>query len=352
MSKHQYKYRKSFTYGGIRYDVKADDPVELGVKYAKKLAELQDANRTVSGNTTLSHWAEECVETYKTNQSDITRKKYVLRMKSTILSEIGNMHLKKIRPMHVQKVLNLQAGKSPTQVNEVYHMLKFLFSHAYLNHLISSDPTAGLVRPRMKKRSHRRALTPEERKYFIQIGKEDRRFYLFLLMLYCGCRPEEASCCMGRDLSSESGINYLHIKGTKTALSDRFVPIPKILWELIKDTPKDEYIACTATGHRIDPGQRRRIWKNYCRRINIAMGCQIYNNELIPPYPLAPELVPYCLRHEYCTNLARMGVDIRIAQKLMGHSDIKMTANIYTNFEKNDMTEAAKTIVENTAEGI
>lgn len=78
------------------------------------------------------------------------------------------------------------------------------------------------------------------------------------------------------------------------------------------------------------------------------MGCKVYRNELIPPYPLADDLVPYCLRHEYCTNLARMGIDIRQAQRLMGHADIKMTANIYTNFEKEDLKGTAKTIVENT----
>ena len=58
-------------------------------------------------------------------------------------------------------------------------------------------------------------------------------------------------------------------------------------------------------------------------------------------YPL-PDLVPYCLRHEYCTELARQGSDIRIAQKLMGHSDIKLTANIYTNFNSDDVLTAAK----------
>ena len=53
-------------------------------------------------------------------------------------------------------------------------------------------------------------------------------------------------------------------------------------------------------------------------------------------YPFASDLVPYCLRHEYCTDLARKGVDIRIAQRLMGHATITMTANIYTNLTVDD----------------
>lgn len=43
------------------------------------------------------------------------------------------------------------------------------------------------------------------------------------------------------------------------------------------------------------------------------------------------DLTAYCLRHTYCTNLQKQGVDIRTAQYLMGHSSIQMTAKIYTH---------------------
>ena len=79
------------------------------------------------------------------------------------------------------------------------------------------------------------------------------------------------------------------------------------------------------------------------------MGCKMYRNQLIPPYPVAPDLVPYCLRHSYCTNLARKGIDIRMAQKLMGHSDISLTANIYTNLDESDILDVAKILNQSTA---
>ncbi len=340
----KYKFTTTFTYDGKRYKIRADSLLELGEKKAKKLEELKHGRNVVSGDMRLCEWSMKCVETYKTNQNPTTRKKFVQRMKSTILSELGDMTLKKIRPIHCQRVLNQQSGKSPTQVNEVYNTLKFLFSHAYTNHLIKTDPTADLVKPHAKRREHRRALTSTEREYFIQVGKTDRRYYLYLLMIFCGCRPSEASECQGRDLLQKNGIHFLHIRGTKTANADRNVPVPLELWELIKNTKPYEYIACTRTGGKIDERARRRVWKSYCRNINIAMGCKVYRNELIPPFPLAPDLVPYCLRHEYCTDLARNGVDIRIAQKLMGHSDIKLTANIYTNLNHDDLAEIAELI--------
>ena len=119
------------------------------------------------------------------------------------------------------------------------------------------------------------------------------------------------------------------------------------LYVLIEKTPKDEFIACYSTGNKIKEEHRARLWKSYTRQINIEMGCKTYRNALVPPYPLAPDLVAYCLRHEYCTDLAQRGVDIRIAQKLMGHSDIKLTANIYTNYNNDDLAEVAELLFNN-----
>ena len=73
-------------------------------------------------------------------------------------------------------------------------------------------------------------------------------------------------------------------------------------------------------------------------------GCRVYRNELLPPFPLAEDFVPYCLRHTYCTDLQKKGVDIRTAQYLMGHADIQMTANIYTHADQSTITKAAELI--------
>ena len=74
------------------------------------------------------------------------------------------------------------------------------------------------------------------------------------------------------------------------------------------------------------------------------MGCKVYRNQLQPPFPLAEDFVPYCLRHTFCTNLAKANVDIRTAQRLMGHSNIQMTVNIYTHVDNSQIQAAADKI--------
>lgn len=182
-----------------------------------------------------------------------------------------------------------------------------------------------------------------------EVAKTDRRFYLFLLMLDCGCRPSESAEVKGMDIMVKDDIPLLHIRGTKTVNADRVVPIPPSLYDLIKDTPPFEYVARYGSKGKITLDNRNRLWKSFKRQLNIAMGCKMYRNELLPPYPVAPDLVPYCLRHTYCTNLARKGIDIRMAQKLMGHSDITLTANIYTNLDDNDVLDVAKILHPNTS---
>lgn len=333
--------KKSFTYEGVRYYIRAESDVDFEVKKALKIRDLQEGKVTVSGDMLLKDWAKRCVDTYKTGQKEVTRKAFMSRLQRGILDHIGNVPLKKIKPINCQETLNLQAGKSKSHINEVYNAMRFLFKKAKENHLIVADPTENLIKPQGTK-GNRRSITEYEREHIIKVACGTRKYYVFLLMLYCGCRPSEAREAMGKDIINIEGYNMLHIRGTKTENADRFVPIPDDFYELIKNIPKNEHIAVMQTGNPLKYENRSKLWHSFTRELNLSMGCKTYRNQLIPPFPLAPDLVPYCLRHTYCTDLARNGIDIRMAQKLMGHADIQMTANIYTNFIQDDLVSAAQ----------
>lgn len=60
---------------------------------------------------------------------------------------------------------------------------------------------------------------------------------------------------------------------------------------------------------------------------------------------IAPDFEPYLLRHTFCTDCQAAGVPINVAKEWMGHSDISVTAKIYTHmvdevFEQNRMRMA------------
>lgn len=324
---------KSFTFEGKRYYVRAKTEREAIIKMANKQRDLEEGKRAVSGNMTVSEWAYKAVEAYKTNVKDITLKKYVDRMRKCILDEIGNVPLKRVAPIDCQRVLNIQVGKSKTQINEVYQTLKFIFRTARANKLIIEDPTLDLTKPKGYK-TKRRAITDYEREHLLKLFKEEPRFVFFEIMLSCGCRPSEVRSLQGKDVGLMEGRPILHIRGTKTENADRIVPLPVQLYDKLKDIAKEDYICTNTAKKKYDETSYKRLCHKLYRELNISMGCKVYRNELIPPLQLAEDFAPYCLRHTFCTDLQKKGVDIRVAQYLMGHADIKMTANIYTHVDK------------------
>ena len=83
----------------------------------------------------------------------------------------------------------------------------------------------------------------------------------------------------------------------------------------------------------------RRVWKAIKRAMDIRMGATLYRSQ-IKVSKLAPDLMPYCLRHTFCTDLQRAGVPLNVAKELMGHSDISITANIYTHRDSDLLHES------------
>lgn len=334
---------KSFTFEGKRYYVTGKNETEAEVKKAMRLRDLEEGKVTVGGKMTVKEWAEKAVEIYKTNQADITREKYVQRMNHCIIEQIGSLQLKQVKPVHCQNVLNLQADKSKRQINEVEQTLRFIFQKALENNLILTNPAEHLTKPSGTKTT-RRSISDTERSHLLKVAAKEDKYILFLLMLQCSCRPSEARECKGMDIKLIEEQPVLHIRGTKTVNADRMVPMPEDLYQRVKNTPKFDYICPNEFGNKHNQKSYYRLCKSLYRALNISMGCKVYRNALVPPYPLADDFVPYDLRHTYCTDLQKMGVDIRTAQYLMGHADIRMTANIYTHADNSTILAAAKLI--------
>jgi integrase len=70
--------------------------------------------------------------------------------------------------------------------------------------------------------------------------------------------------------------------------------------------------------------------------MSVAMGM---------PYPDAPSVPALMATHTFATTLADKGVHPSTAQKMLGHSDIRMTLAIYTH-ATDDMQDAATAALE------
>lgn len=52
-----------------------------------------------------------------------------------------------------------------------------------------------------------------------------------------------------------------------------------------------------------------------------------------------PNIKPHVCCHTYCSNQAKAGMNPKMLQYLMGHSDISVTINVYTHINFDDAEE-------------
>ena len=335
----KYNYRTTFTYLGKRYAVYADSLEELYAKKALKLKELKDNIIIYDRNISVDEWAEKAFDTYKHGVKGLEDTK--ARYRKYVSPYIGKKPIGNIKAVECQNILNECAGMSFSHCDKLKQELSFIFERAVDNQIIPFNPARRLRMPDNEK-GVRRAITDLERKHFMLCYEKDRTYLLFYIILKCGCRPEEAINLIGRDIDHEKKL--LHIRGTKTKNSDRYVPIPDELYGVIKAVKPFEPISPNRDGRKHSKSSYIRLYEHLRRDMNISMGCKTYRNALVPPLLLAEDFVPYCFRHTYCTDLCKSGVDVRTAQRLMGHANISITADIYTHIDIDDILKAGELI--------
>lgn len=339
----KYSHSTTFTFDGKRYKIYADTKENLWIKKANKIRDLKEGKITICSSMPVSDWLEKCIEIYKSNCSKQTKKDMLYRLNKAVSSRIGTMPIKSVKAAHLQMILNEQEHTSFSHLNKLRQEIKFIFEKAVENELLNTNPAKNLILPSYTKGT-RRSMTATEEKHFLKVVEKDPGLRIFELMYHCGCRPAEAVKAIGKDIEIIDGVPQLHIRGTKSVHADRYVPIPAIFYQKIKDTSPFVSIAPNRANNAHTESSYDRAAERLKRSMNLSMGCKTYRNALIPPYPLAADFVPYYLRHTYCTNLAKAGVDVRTAQKLMGHSSIQITANIYTHIDQSQIRKAANLI--------
>ena len=225
----KYSHRTSFTYNGKRYDIYANTLEELYTKKAEKLRALKENTIIYDNNVLLDAWAEIAFDTYKHNVKGLydIKKRY----KKYVSQVLGTHPIGSITSVECQTVLNSCSGMSFSHCRKLKQEMSFLFETAVDNRIIPFNPAKKLRMPDFTK-GERRSITEYERKHLFAVYEKDPAYLLFILILRCGCRPEEAINLIGRDIDHEN--KRLHIRGTKTKNSDRYVPIPDELYATIK----------------------------------------------------------------------------------------------------------------------
>ena len=337
-------YRKTARWNGKKYEATGRTELEALTRLADKIAAAKRGEEALNGSMTVNAWYKEWKATYK-DPKGLTPKSlgmYDEKYNGYIKPAVGHMKLQSVRDVHLQRILNGQAGMSRSHVEKLRRVMRELFRHARQSRLIAYDPSEDLQLPEHRQGSHR-SLTPEERKVLLTVcTRPDSRFGLyFLTLLYTGLRPGEAAALNWADIDFANNEIHVHaalesgssrIKAPKSAAGVRDIPIHASLLPCLKSAQKGPFdpVFTGAAGQRLTRSAMDAMWRACKRAMDLELGAETVRNQ-IQEHKVAADLTPYCLRHTFCTDLQAAGVPINVAKDLMGHSDIDITANIYTH---------------------
>lgn len=384
---------KSFRFDGKVYNVKGRTERECYEKIAAK-KEMLRRGEVKPKALTVEAWAGMWLETYLKPKvrkpgapklkGTMTQKSYAMydeKLRRYILPAIGRMRLSDVRDVDLQRILNQQAETSFSHASKVRMIMRAMFKQAHVSRLIVYDPALALTLPAVKQ-GGRRSLTEEERAVLLEVAKTHRCGLWVRFMLYEGLRPGETAALKVKQLDFERGLISVEeavesgtsVVGTpKSDAGVRYVfiddEIRDDLQAVIEGKDAEDFVFPQTDGKTMmTAGTIQNNWRYFARQMDLAMGAEstphghIYDPKDLradgsPIYPdprdktkprnghkLADDLVLYCLRHTYCTDLGKQGVPIEDIKYLMGHEDITMTLAVYSHPGEETAERAAKIV--------
>lgn len=340
MGSTEYPYRKKGTYAGIPYDIKARTEEDLGIKYARRIDAIKKGTLTSGGSTPVNKWAEKYFDSYvseKVSNGVLEDRKSMYR--NHIAPYIGVMKIKDVNSGHCQKVANNMKGYSGDRIDKCCQLMYNMFKKAKSEKLIYENPADDIVRPDGEDKKGRPA-TMQERAFMLMVGKNHKAGLWLRTILYCGFRPGETDTFKGGHINYDAGLIY--IDGTKSDAAKRIVPAPAHLLADLKalNRKPNEYIFQNAYGDRMRKSSRAKLWNSFKNEMNIRAGCKIYRNQVQEPFAIADDLIPYCFRHSFATDLKDARIPFRIRQELLGHAGSSVTDG-YTHRTETSLKIAA-----------
>ena len=285
-----------------------------------------------------------------------TRESYRTALNKDLLPILGDRNLRAITSMELQEILNRYADRSATKITVIQSAIRSIFKSALADRLISTDPTLSLVRPAASKAAEKITLTPDQRADMETVCREHPSGHYLALMYYLGVRPGEARGLRWEDIDwqrsqirVERDIDYKDGAAAgdlKTQKSRRVVPMPAPLRAIltpIRGLP-GTYIAHGERGaHRpLSKSSAERMWVELMDAVGLTVPAPEKNRYAVTDirHTRAATITPHALRHNYITMCWEHGLDPYETMKLVGHTNITTTMNIYTHLSSQKKEKA------------
>jgi integrase len=328
----------------------------------RKLRDLQrevEGGRAVTTNEEtvtqlLARWDRDVLST---QVRPLARENYKSVADHHIVPTLGKKKVGKLTVADVQSLLatKLAGGPDgkpkPLSVSSV-RRIRSVLAQALAECVVEGTLTrnvAALTKPPKAQRAEGRTLTPEQAKKLLEAMDDHRLGSLFGLMLSTGLRRGEALGLRWEDVDLKKGVvvvrrqlqrvgGELVANDVKTAKSRRAVNIAPPVVTMLKARraaqAKDRlacreaweetgYVFTTQLGTPLDPRNIQRDFQNICTKAGLG------------------KWHPHELRHSAASLMLAAGVPLQVVSDVLGHSSIRMTADVYGHILQPQREEAA-----------
>lgn len=343
---------------------------KFGIRKTKRFKKLQECRQWIADASYISKhsdienasdilvdtWYEYWIGIKKQTVRPNTVRNYSERYEKNIKGIIGKKLLSEVKPIHCQKIFSDMAeqGYKTTTIYQtritLYNMLEF----AKENDVILSNPCKKSVKSDMGKPSEKKvALTIDEQRKFLMAAAGQSYENQYKFMLQTGLRTGELVGLKWDDIDF----------GKRTVTISRTMEYRYKVGEWRVGPPKSKSgyrtIPLTDEAIRILKDQKEKNSK--IKVINIEWRDQVFLSRKGEPvknstYDTAlfkicdkAEIRKFCmhiLRHTFATRCIEAGMIPKTLQKILGHSNIGITMDLYVDATEEEKTKEMDLVAE------
>ena len=274
-----------------------------------------------------------------------TARMYRSWLRNHILPRWGDSPISEVQPRAVELWLR-QLNLSPKSKSHVRGMLHLLMEFAMWSGALefSRNPIDLVVVKGATKRTRQpRSLTVDEFRKFVQHLEEPFRTMALLCVCF-GLRISECLALKWCDvdwlngkLRIERGIVRQHVDDVKTVYSQKRMSVDGELLAILKARKQTTQFSADGDWLFASPVQLGRLPWSYPQILRVFHKAAERAG--------IGKLPTHTLRHSYRSWLDAVGTPIAVQQKLMRHTDIRTTMNLYGDVVTDEMAQAHSKVV-------
>ena len=317
----------------------------------KMLNEMERGIVTRKSVKTVAEWMNEWISLYLPNVEETTRVGYKTKIRCYIAPAIGDLRINALKAYHVQKMVNdmLARGLSPKNIRDTFNNVNAAMKQAVVLRMIPYNPCEGVVLPKLK-RYKAKVYDPNMIHQVLDVARGTDMYIPLLLLTTAGLRRGELVALRWDDVDFKTntirirrnmvnGENGVIIKAPKSEAGIRDIHIgAEVMAELraariqyLNDVISYGYgfqnlnlVVRKEDGSPVKPDSMTQKWERFLEKHNL------------------PKIRLHDLRHSNATALIQAGVNPKVVQQRLGHSDVSITLNTYTHVLPEMDIEAAE----------